>query len=686
MNAMPGSERKELAGFAGLEGARLDLSALEAQKDKYAVLAQLQPLAVSLASGDPVAGQRACMVVASLAAEQATREAMLSHPVCEVVLLRCMDLVQADTKELAAAACKALKSLSGDAEARRRLIYPRQSSLMGPRSAEDVVRCMLAGLAVLLHSPDDELVRDAAATLRNLMCSPGIWDRLCQQSETMFNELLFGLVRAMMLQGYNQQFMLVSAGAAEALNAICGQVALRERIISTPKALETLLYKLNAALNCERAGDAAAVVCSLLGGEEANAFQAIRAQSAVLTRHPDLGHLLKSLTGIMRTAVEPHAIINAHRSLHLLIRNEDLPTCLLRIDDGAACRLLLMLSHLLLENDPKVTLDTAVAMQRVIKGAYTLVLSQTQEFFQNLVRGWTRLLGEADNDASFAAAAGVCALAAKEEGQAVLVMWPDSEAMHSLLGTLVGCIGGSRPPNLEAKAAATTAALFRGTQGETFMRRLVRPPELDDIPLPESGANTGIWGWFMQPKAAPPDEAFKLRASALLGASVQVLYLLLARTAYALNHDDLDVAGPASEVFCCWAAVEPAWEMVMSSPDVQSVSKVLSGLVKMIGRAMPAVVTRNAVVGIHGFTVEEKGRMYLRSQNLQLIRAMLGGLLLHSQSQHTTNNHPDDGHVLTAQIANGCLRNLRDSGEECWPRWINGLTLPREYEMSAVEV
>lgn len=46
------------------------------------------------------------MVVASLAAEQATREAMLSHPVCEVVLLRCMDLVQADTKELAAAACK----------------------------------------------------------------------------------------------------------------------------------------------------------------------------------------------------------------------------------------------------------------------------------------------------------------------------------------------------------------------------------------------------------------------------------------------------------------------------------------------------------------------------------------------------------------------------------------------------
>lgn len=57
MNAMPGSERKELAGFAGLEGARLDLSALEAQKDKYAVLAQLQPLAVSLASGDPVAGQ-----------------------------------------------------------------------------------------------------------------------------------------------------------------------------------------------------------------------------------------------------------------------------------------------------------------------------------------------------------------------------------------------------------------------------------------------------------------------------------------------------------------------------------------------------------------------------------------------------------------------------------------------------
>jgi hypothetical protein len=32
-------------------------SALEAQKAKYHVLAQLQPLAVSLASGDPIQGQ-----------------------------------------------------------------------------------------------------------------------------------------------------------------------------------------------------------------------------------------------------------------------------------------------------------------------------------------------------------------------------------------------------------------------------------------------------------------------------------------------------------------------------------------------------------------------------------------------------------------------------------------------------
>ena len=39
------------------EKARFDMTALEAQKAKYHVLAQLQPLAVSLASGDLVSGQ-----------------------------------------------------------------------------------------------------------------------------------------------------------------------------------------------------------------------------------------------------------------------------------------------------------------------------------------------------------------------------------------------------------------------------------------------------------------------------------------------------------------------------------------------------------------------------------------------------------------------------------------------------
>ena len=50
-----------------------------------------------------------------------------------------------------------------------------QSSLLGPRTPEEVVRNMISGIAVLLHAADDEVVRDSAATLRNLMCSPGEW-------------------------------------------------------------------------------------------------------------------------------------------------------------------------------------------------------------------------------------------------------------------------------------------------------------------------------------------------------------------------------------------------------------------------------------------------------------------------------------------------------------------------------
>jgi hypothetical protein len=48
-----------------------------------------------------------------------------------------------------------------------------QSSLLGPRTPEDVVRSMISGLVVLLHSPDDESVADATITLRNLMCEAG---------------------------------------------------------------------------------------------------------------------------------------------------------------------------------------------------------------------------------------------------------------------------------------------------------------------------------------------------------------------------------------------------------------------------------------------------------------------------------------------------------------------------------
>jgi len=36
--------------------------------------------------------------------------------------------------------------------------------------------------------------------------------------------------------------------------------------------------------------------------------------------------------------------------------------------------------------------------------------------------------------------------------------------------------------------------------------------------------------------------------------------------------DSLDVAGPASEILCCWAAVEPAWALLLSQPVVPQVN------------------------------------------------------------------------------------------------------------------
>jgi hypothetical protein len=50
--------------------------------------------------------QRAALVVASLVSDQSTREATLTHPVCEIVLLRLCQLLQADLKDVAAAAAK----------------------------------------------------------------------------------------------------------------------------------------------------------------------------------------------------------------------------------------------------------------------------------------------------------------------------------------------------------------------------------------------------------------------------------------------------------------------------------------------------------------------------------------------------------------------------------------------------
>ena len=52
----------------------------------------------------------------------------------------------------------------------------------------------------------------------------------------------------------------------------------------------------------------------------------------------------------------------------------------------------------------------------------------------------------------------------------------------------------------------------------------------------------------------------------------------------------------------------------MNSPEAGTVSKIISGLIKMVGRAMPPTIARNAIVGIHSFTVDEKSRVYLRSQ------------------------------------------------------------------------
>eukprot|EP00959_Pyramimonas_sp_CCMP1952_P427414 8951583-Pyramimonas_sp.AAC.1 len=81
-------------------------SVLEQQKAKYHVLAQLQPLAVNLAGGDCLSAQRSCLVLGNLASDKDLREAMLAHPVFEIVLLRTMMLVQNNDMMTAGAAAK----------------------------------------------------------------------------------------------------------------------------------------------------------------------------------------------------------------------------------------------------------------------------------------------------------------------------------------------------------------------------------------------------------------------------------------------------------------------------------------------------------------------------------------------------------------------------------------------------
>jgi hypothetical protein len=86
--------------------------------------------------------QRAALVVASLVSDQSTREATLTHPVCEIVLLRLCQLVQADLKDVAAAAAKVRVRLpvsSHPATNNPPVVTLPALSLAGPKSV--VVRC-----------------------------------------------------------------------------------------------------------------------------------------------------------------------------------------------------------------------------------------------------------------------------------------------------------------------------------------------------------------------------------------------------------------------------------------------------------------------------------------------------------------------------------------------------------------
>lgn len=89
--------------------------------------------------------QRAALVIASLVSDHSTREATLSHPVCEIVLLRLCQLLQADLKDVAGSAVKVMRpciilpSSSSNRYIYRLVLHIRLVSLAGHQSA--VLRC-----------------------------------------------------------------------------------------------------------------------------------------------------------------------------------------------------------------------------------------------------------------------------------------------------------------------------------------------------------------------------------------------------------------------------------------------------------------------------------------------------------------------------------------------------------------
>eukprot|EP00976_Prorocentrum_cordatum_P070718 1180036-Prorocentrum_minimum.AAC.2 len=50
----------------------------------------------------------------------------------------------------------------------------------------------------------------------------------------------------------------------------------------------------------------------------------------------------------------------------------------------------------------------------------------------------------------------------------------------------------------------------------------------------------------------------------------------------------MEVCGPAVEAFCCWGAVDAAWTIVLNSPDVSSVSKLVRLFFTSFASSTPA--------------------------------------------------------------------------------------------------